>query len=459
MSQPLEALRQALAEAKFQLAVAIARQGAPGADDATALKMLGLLEREGLTPEVPELERRAEGLFVQPLASQLPVEVAVDKLPDGFDFLIVPTLRGGSRAIEIMLNLHPELHAAPRIQVDEGILRGQWDQVGTQARTIRRHIPNLQSGLVLHDGLGLMAAFRNLTRAVASDRPWVQVVREPYSALLSSINHGINGEAHGYYFPKVGLPWCLDEEITTAPELPFEPARIALPLPNDHARILAENLPRKMDHRNGLPFSQYFDSWNVLDVADLSPDRLETGLARLFTTLGVDASFQHPAFHRVFHGKLPRYMYMNPARVTFFGYPLVLCLGAPGDSLICRDLKGPDFTPCEYVELLTMEHNAHLSAVGVPEGTCTLMVDAAQWQALPQKVRALLSFWDLLERYAVQTLIPRWASHVAAIEAWVGPAQVQSLTRDQRNTIHQAIKEDQAAFLRQHSDLAERWAR
>jgi hypothetical protein len=422
------------------------------------IRLLLQFDRARLFQECPGLLDAFQRPFIPAHPALGTLEVVAKPPGDGFDFLVLPTLRGASRAIEIVLNLHPELHSAPRTRADQGVLHGDWGGLERQARAIRTRIPNVKTGIILHSGAGLLAPFLNLVNAIAPHRPWVQVVREPVSAVLSSINHIINGEAHGYHFAKAGLPWLLDEEITRAPDLELEVAELDRPVAGDPEAAFQASLALKQDFKIGLPYSEYFGAWQVLDVADLMPATVDQGLGRLFALLGVDPSFRHPVCKRLLHGKLPRYMYMNPTRIRAYGFPLVVSLGTPGDSLLCRDLKYPDLTPCDsYLELVRFDQDARLAAVGVPGGTCVLMVEAADWCGLPAKVRQLLLEGRILETYGRKTLVPRWASHVASLEKWVAPAQVASLSRRQRDRLDQAIGDDAQAFVARHPHLAGRW--
>ena len=255
------------------------------------------------------------------------------------DFFIYPALRGASRALEVFINLHPQLHAAPRIQVDRAFEAAKWDGLVADADFLRARISNLKSGLVLHGGGGSLRTFLGVASLIRSDKPWIHVVREPVSAVLSSVNHMINGISHGYSFARMQLPWQLDEDISTAPTVNFEVPEISDPIPSQIDEYVQISAELKQDYRFGLPYAEFFQNWSVLDVDDLSAKRVDKGMALLFSMLGVDPSFRHPWFREQMHGKLPRFLYNNPVIVSAFGNPLVLMLGVPGDNLRCHDLR------------------------------------------------------------------------------------------------------------------------
>jgi len=450
--------------------------------DEELLRVTIRLKKEGVlfgAPKILERLRDSQGsLFGIPkLAESLGITLGlfgaskgiVDEVPNralterspteqSLDFFIYPSLRGASRALEVFLNLHPQIHVAPRIQTDRAFESGEWDGLVRESEVLRKHVPNLKSGLVLHGGGGSLRTFLGVTSLLAPNKPWIHVVREPFSAILSNVNHTIHGMSHGYSFAKMKLPWHLMDDVSKANAADFKVPVITDPVPSTIDELVQISAELKQDYRFGMPYAKYFENWSVVDYDELSTNRVNAGMAYIFSALGVDPSFQHVWFQEKMHGKLPRFFYNNPTIVSIFDYGFTIMLGLPGDNVRCHDLKvPPNMRLGEYLEIAQVQNNGMLAEVGVPGGNVVLLAEIESWFAMPRKIRLHLITSGLLQRYALETLIPRWVSNVAGIMQWITPAEVDCLTLEQRDAAYHVFRDDYERFLAQHPMLAETW--
>jgi hypothetical protein len=254
------------------------------------------------------------------------VPVAVRSSDDAlrrFDFIVVPFLQAGAKALHYFLARHPGLKLVPERELDTALLEGG------EAGLLERWQPALSAprrpliGLVQHGyvagGWSHEIVARRLARIVAPDRV-VLVYREPLSFFADVHRHLAMHKGCGYDFRRAELPWFdrpIDPRAPVRDGAPAPPARCfeIRPLWDGLHSFLRRLVPATGVARALDAYRAAFPGLHVLDLR-LAPEEVGGFMGRLHWLLGVTPRRSDPQYHVAVNPLMSRFL-DAPQRVGF----------------------------------------------------------------------------------------------------------------------------------------------
>ena len=382
-----------------------------------------------------------------------------------FDYLLVPCANSGSRALEMMLALHPELVVPQRLKIDQLAVNPQDPGLLAGFRAMSSDIPGTTTVAVMHGVPKEPTIVAGICRLVRPDR-FLQVVREPLSAFRSQHAHRVYADINGYCWSGAGFPSLDNHEIARDP-----PPGSAT---QEHGVILREppsfeiSLERAARdalvgyYLQGQVIARHFDKWSVMDEKEFAPATGQAGMSALFSFLGVRADYQHPGFSVTHSGLINRFMFMNFSALRVYGHRLRAGLCYRGDTLIAQDWQGayPSWIwdgSVEFFEPVYTRPSPALRSLGFPDRELALAVRMDDWLALPRKARINLMADGMLDRFFSETFLPYWADNYRRNLELAKPFLLNNLTSSQQAAVYATAAADLRRFFERHPSLAEAW--
>jgi len=384
-----------------------------------------------------------------------------------FDFLYAPTLRGLSTELSSLLPLHPDVFSVSKTELDlalehhsESLLLAKY-----QGRILNRR-PDLKAGLVQHafiaDQLAGPEIAERLSK-VTSRRLFVHGVRDPIQLTISDFNLELVARYCGAYtfrgvypatpfgqrnFSLAGFRMRTSAKralyrlrgLTERTSAFREHPRFPLDRSALEGR-LDEALSRARHFAVGSCYARHFDEWLPIDLERQSRHVVN----RLFEIIGVDASFEHPAF-RVSEGtSLHRLMVQNQLNVGVQR----LGLGFAERSMYSNTFR--------MSELFTLGSDNQLSALGITHHPLCITVCRDQWRSLPRDIRIRLVETDSVRNFCDSILIPAWLDGYARWKSVMQKYLIQELQPRDIEQLRVRIGADLEQFLKRHPLFERAW--
>src|SRR3990167_8535329 len=359
----------------------------------------------------------------------------------GFDFLVVPTWRGGSTALIERLNLHPEIRVVPKSEFDRAI-----EQQGMQSllEKYKMHYQHqqLKIGLVQHS--------------------FIQSVRDPISLICSSYNNCLVGGrtlALSFAFIccnantifnrlqfELSNGFC--KEYKKFKKIKIEKRNINISEP-ELDQIFDENIYYAMHYKVGSIYKKYFDQWFSIDVNYEFKKSKGSDIRKLIKLLGFKEPFPLSPYNELCYNPLIRLMYCNYLEMNFKTYIFHLSLGMAGLGAISSTFS--------LIEIYRFKHEELESILELKNTIFSLNINFDQWMLLPVSFRKQLIESKILENIMEQVIVPHWIENYKMWKATVHPFFIQELSSKQFKKVRSSISDDIVKFLNIHPEYNENW--
>ncbi len=364
-----------------------------------------------------------------------------------FDFFVLPSLRGGSRIMELLFHLHPAVIAPPMPTIDEAILSDapaallhRYRSLLTSAYPLPKKVGFVFHRFLFSPGEAQRAAE---TASILFDTPrFLQIVRDPESALLSEFNHHFISAYRGdYSFRQLGLAWP-DRNVTPL-ELPSPPTE-ELDAFFDHlvpSRLIYQTL--------GDIFRRRFPDMSVMAFESLLPSQGGAGIRELCRFAEVDPSADDPLLNETATNVVGMLMEKNAMPITIGAYRLQLALGYADQTALHPNWK--------RIELAWCAPSPEAITLGLEPRTLCLTASAEAWAGLPHSLQFELLQKKTFDRILTDVLLPNWLNNFAAWQHNVSPFLRREISSRMRDSILRHAGEEIRGFLAAHPAFAERW--